>query len=121
MAKRNDPKLQQYNAFVTILWRANTDFSPITSKDAVLNYISKYASKGEIGSEAYSEVLKRMMQRNAEDSPAAVVVRQLLVSSVAERNYSAQEVIHLLIGWPLYHCSRPVIVLSMKDDWRRFG
>jgi len=111
----------KHNAFVTRLWRANTDFSPITSKDAVLNYISKYASKGEIGSEAYSEVLKRMMQRNVEDSPAAVVVRQLLLSSVAERNYSAQKVIHLLMGWPLYHCSRPVVVISLRHDWHRFG
>lgn len=47
------------------------------------------------------------------------LVRQLLISSVAERNYSAQEVMHLLMGWPLYHASRTMIVLSLRDDWVR--
>lgn len=39
LPKRNDNLLQRYNQFVTQLWRGNTDFSAITSKDAVINYI----------------------------------------------------------------------------------
>jgi ATP-dependent DNA helicase PIF1 len=119
--KRNDALLQRFNKFVTQVWRANTDFSPITSKDAVLNYISKYASKGEYASESYSIILRRVLNRNPIDTPAATLVRQLLVSSVAERNYSAQEIQHLLMGWPLYHYSRSIIVLSLREDWVRFG
>lgn len=41
--KRNDELLQRYNKFVTQVWRGNTDFSPVTSMNAVLSYIAKYA------------------------------------------------------------------------------
>lgn len=117
--RRNDALLQRYNRFVSQIWRGNTDFSAITSHDAVLNYISKYASKGEHASEAFSDILRRIVNRNTVDTPASTLIRQLLVSSVAERNYSAQEVMHLLMGWPLYHSSRSTIVLSLKEDWQR--
>lgn len=43
--RRNEPLLQRYNSYVTQSWRANTDFGAIVSKDVVLNYIAKYASK----------------------------------------------------------------------------
>jgi len=119
--RRNDPLIQRYNRYVTQVWRGNTDFSAITSHDAVVNYISKYASKGEHASEAFSEVLRRVINRNNSEAPAATLIRQLLVSSVAERNYSAQEVMHLVMGWPLYHSSRSMIVLSLANEWRRLG
>lgn len=34
--KRNDGYVQRYNWIITSIWRANTDFSPITSTYAVL-------------------------------------------------------------------------------------
>lgn len=119
--KRNDEFIQRYNKFVSQIWRGNTDFTPVTSKDAVLNYIAKYASKGEFPSEAYSDVLRRVCERRSADTSAATLVRQLLVSSVAERNFSAQEVMHLIMGWPLYHASRSFIVLSVRNEWRQAG
>ena len=45
--KRNDPLIQRYNPIITSIWRANTDFSPIVSEQAVYYYIANYASKGE--------------------------------------------------------------------------
>jgi ATP-dependent DNA helicase PIF1 len=95
---RNDPYLQRHDKFVTQVWRAYTDLSPIISKEAVLNYVAKYASKGEHASESYSIILRRVIDRNPVDTSAATLMRQLLISSVAERNYSAQEVQHLLMG-----------------------
>lgn len=117
--KRNDEYLQRYNRFVTQVWRGNTDFSAITSRDAVLHYIAKYASKGEQQSETFSEILRRVLQRNPADTPAKTLVRQLLITSVAERNFSAQEVAHLISGWPLFHASRTFVVLSLKQEWRQ--
>jgi len=119
--KRNDSLLQRYNRFVTQVWRGNTDFMAITSKDAVINYISKYASKGEHASDAFSDILQRLLRRSPDETPASTLVRKLLVSSVAERNYSAQEVMHLLMGWPLYHSSRSVILVSLREEWQRVG
>ncbi|KAK3923555.1 ATP-dependent DNA helicase RRM3, partial [Frankliniella fusca] len=45
--KRNDPRLNKYNAYITQTWRANTDVPPVISKQALINYLAKYISKSE--------------------------------------------------------------------------
>ena len=44
-------------------------------------------------------------------------VQKLLISSVGERDYSAQETCHLLLQLPMFKASRDFIVLSL--DWSR--
>lgn len=121
LPKRNDTLLQRYNPSISQAWRGNTDFSAIISTETVMHYIAKYASKGEYPSAQFSEVLQQLLNRADADAPAATIVRQLLISSVAERNFSAQEVHHLVNGWPLYHSSRRFVILSLKDEYCRFG
>lgn len=105
---------------MTRLWRGNTDFSAITSNEAVLRYISKYASEGEVASESYSDIFRRAVNADPEGRPATSI-RQLTVSTVAERNYSAQEIMHLLQGSPLYHASRTFRLLNLSDRWVQVG
>lgn len=116
--KRNDEQLQRYNKFISMLWRANIDFSPIVSKDAMLNYIAKYASKHEVACEAYTDILGRIISHVDPNLPAATAVRQLLIASIAERDFSKQEVMHLLLGLPLYRCSRSFVTVNLKENWR---
>src|SRR5699024_9520966 len=66
--KRDDPWLCRYNPLISQIWRANTDFSPIASKEAVLRYIAKYASKGEIASTSYKELLNDIISTTDDDS-----------------------------------------------------
>ena len=88
------------------------------SKQAVINYIAKYASKGEPQSQTYSEILKTIISKNEDSSPARKAIQQLLTKSVAERDYSSQEVAHLLMGLPLYHSTRQFVVLTIgKEEW----
>lgn len=52
------------------------------------------------------------------DDPARKGVQKLLMKTVAERDYSSQEVCHILMGYPMYHCSRQFVSLTMRvDDW----
>lgn len=119
--RRNDEWLQRYNKYITQAWRGNTDFSAIISKEAVLKYIAKYASKGEQPSETYAEILGRIIRQNSAETPAKTIIREMLTNSVAERNISAQEVMHLLLGWPLCHASRSFIVLPLRNEWQALG
>lgn len=119
--RRNDDLLQRYNPSVTQAWRGNTDFSAIISRETVLQYIAKYASKGEQPSADFAQILRSLSTQTADEASAATLVRKLLIASVAERNYSAQEVMHLVMGWPLYHASRTFVILSLKDEYRRLG
>lgn len=119
--KRNNSLLQRFNRFVSQAWRGNTDFTAIVSKEAVIHYIAKYASKGEVASVAYSDMLRDIVNESADGVPAATAVRRLLISSIAERNYSCQEVMHLLHGWAMYQCSRCFVSLMLDNEWRRVG
>jgi hypothetical protein len=61
VTKRNDDRLNSHNPFLTTLWRANTEFQPIMSRQAVINYIAKYAAKSEPQSESYKEMIKTIV------------------------------------------------------------
>lgn len=95
------------------------DIQPVLSKSHVMNYVEKYAAKGKPISARYDEVLRTILQREvAENDLEKKAVRKLLVSSVGERDYSAQEVCHILIGWDLYHCSRQFVSVTVrKHEW----
>jgi len=57
--RRNDEILNSYNATFILGWRANIDFRPVISKDAVIAYVAKYASKGETTSSSYQDTLQK--------------------------------------------------------------
>ncbi|KAK3915748.1 ATP-dependent DNA helicase [Frankliniella fusca] len=117
--KRNDPILNKYNKWVLQTWRSNIDFSPILNKEIDYRYIAKYASKSEIKSVCYNEVLSDILNRSTNDNDLSKkAIRKLLVTSCGERDYCAQEVMHYLMGYHLYSCSREFVVINLKSlDW----
>ncbi|CAB4435574.1 unnamed protein product [Rhizophagus irregularis] len=46
--------------------------------------------------------------------------QRLLLHTVSERDYSAQETCHLLLGLPLYHSSRPFVILNLNNESHRW-
>lgn len=59
--ERNDNHLNVHNPTMLTIWRANVDCQAIYSKKAVLQYISKYASKTEHKSKSYTDMLKHIV------------------------------------------------------------
>ena len=37
----------------------------------------------------------------------------MLISMISERDYSAQEAVHLLMGWPVFEASRKLVTLPL--------
>ena len=60
LPKRNDLYIQRYDKLVTIIWRANTDFSPIIDMNAIILYIIKYTTKSETTSKTYIDFIEKM-------------------------------------------------------------
>lgn len=58
---RNDTRLNVHNPTMLAIWRANVDCQLVCSKKAVLQYISKYASKIKQKSENYIDILKHIV------------------------------------------------------------
>ena len=60
----------------------------------------------------YGNVLKTLKS----DSSSLKMVQKLMISSVGERDYSAQETCHLLMGLPMYRTSRDFVILSLDGS-----
>ena len=83
LLKGNDSYIQIYYKIVTLIQRANTDFLPIMGRNSIIRYIIKYTTKSETSQD-----------------------HTWLISSINERDYSAQEVAHIMISWPMYYIIR---------------
>ena len=44
------------------------------------------------------------------------VLQKILINSVGERDYSAQETCHLLLQLPMYHASRHFVIMSLDGS-----
>ncbi|XP_053204723.1 uncharacterized protein LOC128389199 [Panonychus citri] len=113
--KRNDESMNRYNDFIIQTWRANIDFNIVTSVDLVLNYIAKYVTKGEVSSMDFNALVDKISHDLRADSHGTSLIRKIVQASLSGRDYSAQEVVHVLMGWPLYESSRTYVKLNLSD------
>lgn len=77
------------------------------------------AAKSETRSKPFEEILRTILESEVTDSNIVkTVVRKLFVKSVAERDYSAQEVFHILMCFLMVHSSREFVPVTVrKDSW----
>jgi ATP-dependent DNA helicase PIF1 len=116
LAERNDYLLNAYTPLLTLGWLANIDITPCTSPRAVLHYIAKYASKSEQQSKTYKELLTDIIPRcGTSNAPLLSLAWRFMNSLLAERDWSAQEVMHILLDNPLSFCSRKFVDLNIRD------
>jgi len=117
---RNDPYINPHNRLQLQGWRANVDLKPVLTIHAALQYISKYASKAEPRSMAFTDIFNQILNVSDPNDPSLTSIQKLLLSSVAERDISAQETCHLLLSIPLYHSSRPFVSLNLSEEAARW-
>src|SRR5436190_5019542 len=118
--KRNDLLLNFHNATQILGWQANVNFSPLTSMQGVLSYIAKYCSKTEKKSKDYHQIFNTILTSDLDvETPSRVIYQKLLSSLIVERDWSAQECCHLLLGCPLHKTSRHFRSLNLS--WPRFN
>ena len=97
-------------------WRANVDMQYCVSRRKVIEYCAKYATKCEPRSQPLKEVFTTIVLSLKEDSTSLKAVQKLLISSVGERDYSAQVTCHLLLQLPMLRASRDFVVLSLDGS-----
>lgn len=115
-AERNDPWMNQHSTPVLLAWRANVDLQPVLDKKAAIKYVCKYASKPEVLSQSYRDALTDFCSRMPHDLPAEKAVSRLFARMAADRDISAQEAVHLLLGDKLVGCSRTFVNLNAYVD-----
>jgi hypothetical protein len=112
--ERNEPYVTSYCPALLPLWRANLDFQFIDRKGKLVTYLVKYTTKSESQSESLKKVSAMCNVHGPRDS-AKRVVQEILTASVADRDMSAQEVMHLLLSLPMHMSSREFVSANTGD------
>ena len=104
---------------------ANVDMQYCLSRHRVVEYCTKYATKCEPHSQPLKEVFTNIVRRLKDDNTSLKAVQKLLINSVGERDYSAQETCYLLLQLPtLEHpetssCSASMDLVQWKITWMK--
>jgi hypothetical protein len=113
---RNQTTLNQCAPVITMGWMANTDIQPPTSLHAVLFYIGKYVSKPEKSSASYAELQAQIIPCINDRAPLLSFVSRMLNKLIGERDWSAQEVSHILLQLPVQKSSRMLVSLDCRPE-----
>ena len=116
LTARNDGMVNSYNPVQLSAWRANVDMQYIVSRRRVIEYCTKYVTKSGPRSQSLKEVFTTIVRSLKEGNNSLKAVQKLLINSVGERDYSAQETCHLLLLLPMFKSSRDFIVLSLDGS-----
>ena len=81
----------------------NVDMQYCLSRHRVVEYCVKYATKPR--SQPLKEVFNNIVRSLKDDNTSLKAVQKLLINSVGERDYSAQETCHLLLQLPMFRAS----------------
>lgn len=74
---------------------------------------STYATKSELCSQTLRETFQIVVNSLKEGSYSVTAVQKLLINSIGEREYSAQQTYHLL---PMLKAYRDFVMLSLDDS-----
>lgn len=113
---RNQGSLNQCAPVITMGWMANTDIQPPTTLHAVLSYVGKYVSKPEKASASYTELQGQVLPYLNDQAPLLSFVSRMLNKLIGERDWSAQEVSHLLLQLPVQKASRALVTLDCRPE-----
>lgn len=66
----------------------------------------------------FSTSQRHILQYCLKDNNTCAVrtVQKLLINSIADRDYSAQETCHLLLQLPMFHASKDFVILSLDGS-----
>ena len=76
----------------------------------------KYVTKSEPRSQSLKEIFTTIIRGLREGNTSLKAVQKLLINTVGERNYSAQETCHLHLQLPMFKASRDFIILSLDGS-----
>ena len=108
--------LNSFNPVQLSAWRANVDMQYIVSRRRVVDYCNKYVTKSEPRSESLKDTFTKIVRSLKDGNQSLKAVQKLLIHTVGDRAYSAQETCHILLQLPMYKCSRDFIVLSLDGS-----
>lgn len=91
------------------------DVQTIVDIEDCVRYMTKYAAKAETKSQTAKQIFKTCVSRLSHTSQACNVVRSAMIKSIGERDFSAREAAHMLLGLPLYSCTYTFVTVHLDE------
>jgi hypothetical protein len=97
-------------------WMANTDIQPATTLHGLIEYAAKYTLKPEKKTISYQDLQTEVLHHTNDSHPVLSFTSRMLNKLIVERDWSAQEVSHILLQLPLTSSSRVVVTLDCRPE-----
>ncbi|XP_020897308.2 uncharacterized protein LOC110236158 [Exaiptasia diaphana] len=120
VTKRNDSRLNNHQKVQIQGWRANCDIQIIIDQHACVEYLTKYAAKGEPKSPMLTNAFKSVLQSVHLNTKPHKAIKKIMMKTIGERDYSAQETMHLLLSLKLYSSSFDVLPINLNGSRKVF-
>lgn len=116
--KRNDAWLNNHQQIMLQNWRANCDIQVVIDHYACLEYLAKYAAKREPRSPLLKQVFNSIVQSADQNSDPHKAIKKVIMKTLGERDYAAQETTHHLLSSKLHSSSFNVVPVSLNGSRR---
>ena len=118
VTKRNDTRLNNHQRIQLQGWRANCNIQVVIDQYACIEYLSKYVAKGEPNSRMLTETFDIVMKNTDDNSDAQKTMKKVAMRTLGQRDFSAQETMHLLFSLRLYSTTFNVLPVSLYGSRR---
>ena len=115
---RNHPRIVMHVPELLVLWRGNVDQKLIDNPKQFLKYALKYLLKPEVGSLAFSDIIKTLTKNADENAPVRKVFQKILLKLVGEHDMSKNEAWRIVSGGSYVTHSRPYRYLNLTGSRR---
>ena len=118
VTKRNDARLNNHQQLQLQGWRANCDIQVVIDHYACVEYLTKYAAKGEPRSPILKQAFNSIVQNADSNTDPRRIIKKVVMKSLGERDYAAQETMHHLLSLKLHSSSFKVMPVSLNGSRR---
>ena len=98
VTKRSDSRLNNNQQLQLQGWRANCDIQVTIDHYACVEYLTKYAAKGEPRSPLIKQAFNAIVQNASNTTNPHKTIKKVVMKTLGERDYAAQELMHHLLS-----------------------
>ena len=100
VSKRNDARFNNHQQLQLQGWRANCDIQVVIDHYVCVEYLTKYAAKGEPRSSILKQAFNLLfiVQNVDNHSEPRRALKKVVMKTLGERDYAAQETMHHLMS-----------------------
>ena len=118
ITKRNDSRLNNHQKIQLQGWRANCDIQVIIDHHKCVEYLSKYAAKSEQRSPMLTNTFNSVINNADCKLDPQKAMKKIIMKTVGQRDFSAQETMHLLLSLKIYSTTFTVLPVSLDGSRR---